>query len=124
VADRAEIDREPTGKLAAPNIVEPPISVLHRPVVRHRLAYCLDRIRRVVRLPIDPGEGVFELSIGGARLERIEMKISDDDESAASLGTTNRRDGRDQPCKGQGKDKGGQANERCDSSCHRRRVPL
>jgi hypothetical protein len=67
VADRAEIGRERTGKLAAPNIVEPPISVLHRPVVRHRLPYCLDRIRRVVQLPIGPGEGVFERPIGGAR---------------------------------------------------------
>ena len=63
---------------------------------------------------------VYSSGQSAARGERIEMKISDDDESAASLGTTNRRDGRDQSCKG----KGGQASEKCDSSCQRRRVPL
>jgi hypothetical protein len=46
------------------------------------------------------------------------MKIGDDDEGAASLGTANRRDAGDQPGKGQGRGEDGQANEKRDSSCH------
>jgi hypothetical protein len=61
-----------------------------------------------------PRQGRGELR----RLERIEMKIGDDDERAASLGAANRRDGRDQPGKGQGRGKGGQAGEKYGSSCH------
>jgi len=61
-----------------------------------------------------PRQGRGELR----QLERIEMKIGDDDERAASLGAANRRDGRDQPGKGQGRSKGGQESEKCGSSGH------